>query len=62
MITPGKQHEIRVARRLKLPPGSVLVFDRGYTDYDWFAALSRQKVFFVTRLKEQADFMRNRLK
>jgi len=57
VITPGKQHEIRVARRLKLPPGSMLVFDRGYTDYDWFAALSRQKVFFVTRRKEQADFV-----
>ena len=57
VITPGKQHEIRVARRLKLPPGSMLIFDRGYTDYDWFATLSRQKVFFVTRLKEQADFV-----
>lgn len=57
VITPGKQHEIRVARRLKLPPGSMLVFDRGYTDYDWFAALSRQKVLFVTRLKQHADCM-----
>lgn len=57
VITPGKQHEIRVARRLKLPPGSMLVFDRGYTDYDWFTALSRQNVFFVTRLKANADFL-----
>ena len=57
VITPGKQHEIRIARRAKLPPGSMLVFDRGYTDHDWFAALSWQQVFFVRRLKEQADFV-----
>jgi hypothetical protein len=57
VITPGKQHEIRLARRLKLPPGSMLVFDWGDTDYDWFATLSLQKIFFVTRLKEQSDFV-----
>jgi hypothetical protein len=30
-----------------LPPGSMLVFDRGYTNYDWFAALPGQKVVSV---------------
>ncbi len=53
VITPGKLHEIRMARRLRLPAGSMLVFDRLYTDYDWFAALNRQEVFFVTRLKDK---------
>jgi hypothetical protein len=57
VVTRGKQHEIPVARRLKPPPGSMLVLDRGDTDYDWFAALSGQKVFLVTGLKEQADFL-----
>ena len=33
-----------------------MVFDRGYGDYDWFAALDAEGVFFVTRLKENADY------
>jgi hypothetical protein len=56
VITPGKTHEIRVARRMRFEPGTVLAFDRGYVDYDWFAELSRQGVYFVTRLKEGADY------
>jgi IS4 transposase len=45
-----------VARRLRFEPGTIVVFDRGYADYDWFAALDAQGVFFVTRLKENADY------
>jgi DDE family transposase/uncharacterized protein DUF4372 len=56
VITEGKQHEIRVARRMQLEPGTVLVFDRGYTDYAWFADLTEQGVWFVTRMKEHADY------
>jgi IS4 transposase len=33
-----------------------VVFDRGYNDYDWFAALDRQGVFFVTRIKNNTDY------
>jgi hypothetical protein len=56
VITEGKQHEIRVARRMQFEPGTVLVFDRGYTDYAWFAELTEQGVWFVTRMKEHADY------
>jgi hypothetical protein len=56
VITEGKQHEIRVARRMRFEPETVLVFDRGYTDYEWFAELTRQGVWFVTRLKDNADY------
>lgn len=34
----------------------MLVFDRGYTDVDWWLDLSRQKIFFVTRLKDNIDY------
>ena len=34
----------------------MLVFDRGYADYDWWLGLEQQKVFFVTRLKDKADY------
>lgn len=56
LIGSGSQHEITVARSLQYQPGSILVFDRGYIDYEWFGALSAQKVSFVTRLKENAVY------
>jgi transposase len=57
VITEGKQHEVRVARQLHYEAGTVLVFDRGYSDYDWFADLTEQGVWFVTRLKDNADYI-----
>ncbi len=53
VITPGKVQEIEVARRLRFQPGTILIFDRGYIDYQWFEQLTRQGVFFVTRLREE---------
>ena len=40
--------------KLKLERGTMLVFDRGYTDYDWFRRLTQEGVYFVTRLKDNA--------
>ena len=54
-ITDGKTHEINVARQQHFPKGSVLVMDRGYVDYQWLNILDSTKVFFVTRLKRNAD-------
>jgi hypothetical protein len=54
VITEGKRHEATVAKTLTFAPGSILVFDRGYVDYTWFASLTLQGVFFVTRLKDNA--------
>ncbi len=56
VITEGKRHEVRVARQIRFTPGTMLVFDRGYTDYEWFRRLTRQQVHFVTRLKDNADY------
>jgi len=57
VITDGKTHEIRVARSLELPPGAIVVMDRGYVDYLWLDALHARGVFFVTRLKEGAQVL-----
>jgi IS4 transposase len=57
VITEGKVHEIQVARKLKLQRGTMLVFDRGYTDYDWFRRLTEEGVHFVTRLKDNAAYI-----
>ena len=57
VITDGKQHEVTVTRQWEFAPGTILVFDRGYTDYNWFEQLTRQGVSFVTRLKTNANFI-----
>jgi IS5 family transposase len=57
VITEGKVHEIQVARKLKLQRGTMLVFDRGYSDYDWFQRLTEEGVHFVTRLKDNAAYL-----
>jgi hypothetical protein len=54
VITDGKTSDIEVARRLDLPPGSIVVFDRGYNDYLWFTELTLFDVGFVTRMKENS--------
>ena len=56
VITPGKVQEIEVARRLQFQPGTMLIFDRGYVDYEWFEQLTLQGVFFVTRLRSDAHY------
>jgi len=56
VITDGKKSDITVARTMKFAAGTVLVMDRGYNDYDWFEELTDQGVFFVTRMKDNADY------
>ena len=45
MITDGKTHELNVARKLRWEPGTIVVFDRAYIDYEWFVELTRQGVY-----------------
>jgi hypothetical protein len=56
VITNGKTSDIKIARRMRFDPGSVLIMDRGYIDYEWFVQLTKQAVYFVTRLKDNARF------
>jgi hypothetical protein len=56
VITDGKTSDIAVARDLHFEPGTMLVIDRGYQDFAWWLELSRGKVFFVTRLKDNAEY------
>ena len=56
MVTEGKRSELKVARTLRFEPGTILAMDRGYIDYDWFAKLTRQQVYFVTRMQGNAVY------
>jgi hypothetical protein len=56
IITDGKKGDSLIGKMFEFEKGTVLVMDRGYNDYDWYAQLSKQGVFFVTRLKDNAVF------
>lgn len=53
-ITEGKVSDIEIGRTLQYSKGSIVVFDKGYTDYKWFKALNDKGVFFVTRVRKNA--------
>lgn len=57
VLSDGKEADIRAARKMSFAAGTMLVFDRGYTDYEWWQQLTQEKVFFVTRLKDNADYV-----
>lgn len=54
-VTDGKEGDVTVAKTLDFPKGSIVVMDRGYTDYSLFTRWTRERVYFVTRLKANAD-------
>ena len=55
-ITESRTSDIEVARTLSLPKGSIVVCDKGYDDYSWYTALTRQGVYFVSRQKRGARY------
>ncbi len=53
-ITPGKTSDVAIGRALNFAKGSIVVFDKGYTDYKWFKQLDNKGIFFVTRIRRNA--------
>ena len=45
VVTEGKHSEVALAG-LRLEAGTILVIDRGYNDYEWFAEMTQEGVFF----------------
>jgi hypothetical protein len=56
VITEGRTADVTEARKIPFQPGTLLVFDRGYSDYNWWLSLTRGGVNFVTRLKDSAVY------
>jgi len=50
----GRFSDIKIARQLKFDPGTIIVDDRAYNDYELFGQWIAQGVHFVTRMKENA--------
>jgi len=55
-VSNARDHEVSEGRKVNLPKGSIVAFDRGYADYSWFQELTNKGVFFVSRLKSNASF------
>jgi hypothetical protein len=51
-ITPGKVHDVNILDQIPLPPGSILVMDRAYLDFNRLYRLNLQAIFFVLRTKK----------
>jgi len=56
-LTEGKKADVHIARLVSLAPGSIIVMDRGYNDYELYGRWTREGVYFVTRLKDNADYI-----
>jgi hypothetical protein len=55
-ITNAEEHENNTLGKMELKPGEVVTFDKDYNNYKQFADFCENGVYFVTRLKDNADF------
>lgn len=56
LITEARRHDRIAAEGLRLQAGSIVVMDRAYNDYDLFGQWHDEGVYFVTRMKDNADY------
>ena len=51
VVTPARINDITPAKAMPVEAGATYVFDLGYYDFSWWAALDAQGCRFITRLK-----------
>lgn len=56
VITEGRVHEQKAAWNIPLEKNDVVVFDKAYNSLSWLQTIENTGVFFVTRLKDNADY------
>lgn len=56
VITDGKVHDVTVAQQMAFEAGTIVVDDRGYTDYALYGDWTAKGVFFVSRLRSNARY------
>jgi IS4 transposase len=56
LVTEAKRHDVKVVDSFPINPGSIVAFDRAYTDYGLFHRWTRRGIFFVTRIKSNATY------
>jgi hypothetical protein len=55
-MTTAKVHESQEIKKMPMKKGDVLVFDRGYNDYEQFSNYCDNGIYFVSRLKSNAQY------
>lgn len=55
-MTEAKVHDRQFLYHIDLPANSFIVFDKGYNLYSQFAKWTIQKIWFVSRMKDNAVF------
>lgn len=55
-ITDGRDHDVKIGRQFDFPKHSIVVFDKGYTDYKWYKNLTDKQIFFVSRQRSNAAY------
>lgn len=55
-VTTAKHHEGKEIDKMQLKLGDVVAFDRAYTNYSRFATYCREGIYFVTRMKKNANY------
>jgi len=55
-VTAANVNDITAAKAMPIEPGATYVYDLGYYDYGWWAALDDTGCRFVTRLKKNTPF------
>lgn len=55
-LSDGNENDMVQGRQFQFPRGSIVAFDKGYVDYQWFGRLTNQGVSFVTRLRPKAVY------
>ena len=56
LLTEARRSDVKMADAFPLNPGSIVAMDRGYNDYALFGKWTDQKIYFVTRLKDNAAY------
>ena len=56
LLTEARRSDVSVAHQLVFNPDTIIVVDRGYTDYALFGRWAQEGVYFVTRQKDNAAY------
>ncbi len=55
-VTTAQTHELNSLKKMKFNKGDVVAFDRAYTDFKLFASYCIAGIYFITRMKKNADY------
>lgn len=56
LFSAAKANDTQYLKQVQVPKGSVLLFDKGYPDYQTYARFTKQEVTWITRLRNRAAY------